>query len=319
MLKFVVTVLISMGICLDTSAETYPSKPVELVVPFTPGGTVNVLARILAGPLAEAIGQPVIIENKPGAGGNLGANFVARSKADGYTVLFATMGNQVIQPLVAKSISPSPKEFTPIALFSTVPNVIVVSSNTPANNIAELVTYAKANPGKLNLGSAGNGSVNHMGGELFTYRTGARFTHIPYKGSGPATTDLVGGQIHVLFTNLPTVFPYIKSGRVRALAVAGDKRSPAIPDVPTLAEAGIKDAVIESWYGLMAPVGTNAQIIKKLQDAVVRVSTLKPVVTQLAEQGALSFPGTSDDLAKRITEDTRRWTEIVKAANIKVD
>ncbi|MDQ2151334.1 tripartite tricarboxylate transporter substrate binding protein [Alcaligenaceae bacterium C4P045] len=320
MLKYVVVLAAAMGIAASAHAQTYPTKPVTLVVPFAPGGTVNLMGRLLANRMSEALRQPVIVENKPGGGGSIGANMVAKAPADGYTLLLATMGQQSIQPLLSQSLPyDAHKDFAPVALFATVPNVLAVSANTPAKNVAELVAYAKANPGKLNMASAGIGSVNHMTGELFMFRSGARFEHVPYRGAGPATADLLSGQVQILFANLPNVLSYVKSGQIRVLAVASDKRSPALPDVPTLAEAGVKDAVVESWYGVMATAGTDPQIIRKLQDTVVGIARDPALVTQLDEQGAVPFAGTSSDLEKLSNQETARWKDIITTAKIEVN
>jgi len=320
MLKYVVVLAAAMGIATSAHAQNYPTKPVTLVVPFAPGGTVNLMGRLLANRMSEALRQPVIVENKPGGGGSIGANMVAKAPADGYTLLLATMGQQSIQPLLSQSLPyDAHKDFAPVALFATVPNVLAVSANTPAKNVAELVAYAKANPGKLNMASAGIGSVNHMTGELFMFRSGARFEHVPYRGAGPATADLLSGQVQILFANLPNVLSYVKSGQIRVLAVASDKRSPALPDVPTLAEAGVKDAVVESWYGVMATAGTDPQLIRKLQDTVVGIARDPALVTQLDEQGAVPFAGTSSDLQKLSNQETARWKDIITTAKIEVN
>jgi tripartite-type tricarboxylate transporter receptor subunit TctC len=320
MLRSVTVLAAAMGICLSASAQTYPTKPITLVVPFATGGTVNLMGRILAKRMSEVLGQPVVVDNKAGAGGSIGAYFVAKAPPDGYTLLLATMGQQSILPLLSKKLPYDPsKDFAAVALFSAVPNVLAVSADTPAKNVAELLQYAKANPDKLNMGSAGFASVNHMTGELFMLRSGVSFTHVPYKGAGPATVDLLSGQVQLLFANLPNVAPFIQSGRIRVLAVASEKRSPAIPDVPTLAEAGVKDAVVESWYGVMAPAGTSPQVLQKLQDTVIKIANETPVIAQLADQGALPFSGTSADLTKLSNEETKRWTEVIKHANIQAE
>lgn len=320
MSKFVVVFAFAMGIVSAANAETYPDKPINLVVPFAPGGTVNLTARLLATRMSEVLGQPVVVDNRAGAGGNIGAAYVARAKSDGYTLLYATPANQVIQPLLSKNLPFSPsRDFKPVALFATVPNVLVVSENTPARNMAELLRYAKANPGKLNMGSAGMGSANHMVGELFMLRTGTAFTHVPYKGAGPATADLLAGQVQVLFVNLPTVQPYIKPGKVRVLAIASKERSPAIPDIPTFEELGIKDANTESWSALMAPANTSPQVIKKLQDTVISIANDKSTIQQLTAQGARPLPGTAADLQKLINEDSKRWTEVIQHAKVQID
>jgi tripartite-type tricarboxylate transporter receptor subunit TctC len=320
MLKFVAVLAVAMGICLSANAETYPSKPITLVVPFATGGTVNLMGRLLAKRMSEVLGQPVVVDNKAGAGGSIGAYFVAKALPDGYTLLLATLGQQSILPVLSKKLPYDPsKDFAPVALFSTVPNVLAVSADTPAKDVSELLQYARANPDKLNMASAGFASVNHMTGELFMLRSGVSFTHVPYKGAGPAMVDLLSGQVQILFANLPNVMPFIQSGRVRVLAVASESRSPAIPDVPTLAEAGVKDAVVESWYAVMAPAGTNAQLLAKLQETIIRIANEDAMIAQLADQGALPFPGTSADLDKRSGEETRRWTEVIKRANIQAE
>jgi tripartite-type tricarboxylate transporter receptor subunit TctC len=317
MLKFIAALVVSAGMCMTAAAETYPQKPITLVVPFATGGTVNLMGRILAKRMAEVLGQPVIVDNKAGAGGSIGAYVVAKAPADGYTLLLATMGQQSVLPLLTKKLPYDPsRDFARVALFATVPNVLAVSADAPAKDVAQLLQYARANPDKLNMASAGFGSVNHMTGELFMLRSGVKFTHVPYKGAGPATIDLLSGQVQVLFANLPNVAPFIQSGRVRVLAVASEKRSPAIPDVPTLAEAGVKDAVVESWYGVMAPAGTSAEILRKLQDAIVGIANEPAMIAQLADQGAQPFPGTSSDLAKLSDEESRRWAEVIGHANI---
>lgn len=320
MFKLTAVLVAAMGCCSVASAQGYPEKPIDLVVPFAPGGTVNLTARLLATRMSQKLGQPVIVDNKPGAGGAIGAAFVTKARADGYTLLYATMGNQVIQPLLSKSLPISPsKDFTPIALFATVPNVLAVSSNTPAKNMAELLQYARANPGKLNMGSAGQGSVNHMIGELFMLRTGVKFTHVPYKGAGPATADLLAGQIQVLFANLPGLQPYVKSGKVRLLGVASQKRNAAIPDVPTFGELGIKDAETESWSALMAPAGTSPAVVGKLRDTVRSIATEPEMVRQLTAQGAQPYYGSAEELNRVIAMDSKRWTEVIRYANIQLE
>ncbi|CAM3488664.1 ABC transporter substrate-binding protein [Bordetella sputigena] len=320
MRRLMAAAAIAMGICLNATAQTYPSRPVTLVVPFAPGGTVNLMGRLLATRLSEVLGQPVIVENKPGAGGSIGANFVAKAAPDGYTLLLATMGQQSIQPLLSKDLPYDPaRDFAPVALFSTVPNVLAVAASTPARTVAELVDYARRNPGKLNMASAGIGSVNHLTGELFMLRSGVQFAHVPYRGAGPATADLLSGQVQILFANLPNVLPYIKAGQLRVLAVASETRSPALPDVPTLAEAGVKDAVVESWYGVMAPARTSPEVIRKLQDTIIAIAKEKAMIAHLADQGALPYPGTSADLAKLSEQETRRWTGIIQGAHIQAN
>ena len=321
MLKFLAVAVATLGIACGAQAQgTYPNKPVTLVVPFAPGGTVNLMGRLVATRLGEVLGQTVIVDNRAGGGGSIGASYVSKAAPDGYTLLLATMGQQSIQPAISKKLPyDAQKDFAPVALFSTVPNVLAVAADVPVKNIDELVKYAKANPGKLNMGSAGIGSVNHMTGELFEYRSGAEFTHVPYKGAGPATADLLAGQIQVLFANLPNVLSYAKAGKVKLLGVASEKRSPSIPEVPTFAEAGVKGVVVDSWYAFMAPAKTPPEIIKKLQDVVISIAKEKEMTAQLADQGAEPFPGTADDLTKLSAQESKRWAEVIKHARIQHD
>jgi tripartite-type tricarboxylate transporter receptor subunit TctC len=321
MLKFLAVAVATLGIACGAQAQgTYPNKPVTLVVPFAPGGTVNLMGRLVATRLGEVLGQTVIVDNRAGGGGSIGASYVSKAAPDGYTLLLATMGQQSIQPAISKKLPyDAQKDFAPVALFSTVPNVLAVAADVPVKNIDELVKYAKANPGKLNMGSAGIGSVNHMTGELFEYRSGAEFTHVPYKGAGPATADLLAGQIQVLFANLPNVLSYAKAGKVKLLGVASEKRSPSIPEVPTFAEAGVKGVVVDSWYAFMAPAKTPPEIIKKLQDVVISIAKEKEMTAQLADQGAEPFPGTADDLTKLSAQESKRWAEVIKHARIQLD
>lgn len=321
MLKFLAVAVATLGIACGAQAQgTYPNKPVTLVVPFAPGGTVNLMGRLVATRLGEVLGQTVIVDNRAGGGGSIGASYVSKAAPDGYTLLLATIGQQSIQPAISKKLPyDAQKDFAPVALFSTVPNVLAVAADVPVKNIDELVKYAKANPGKLNMGSAGIGSVNHMTGELFEYRSGAEFTHVPYKGAGPATADLLAGQIQVLFANLPNVLSYAKAGKVKLLGVASEKRSPSIPEVPTFAEAGVKGVVVDSWYAFMAPAKTPPEIIKKLQDVVISIAKEKEMTAQLADQGAEPFPGTADDLTKLSAQESKRWAEVIKHARIQLD
>ncbi|CAG2156190.1 hypothetical protein LMG31506_05625 [Cupriavidus yeoncheonensis] len=318
MLKSVAVFMSVAALSVGVRAETYPSKPIMLVVPFAAGGTVNMMGRLVAEHLGERLGQPVVVDNKAGAGGAIGAGFVAKAAPDGYTLLLGSMG-QAVQPLLTKRLSYDPRKLIPVAMFSTVSNVLAVSSKTPAKNVSELISYSKANPGKLNMASAGMGSINHLIGELFMSRTGANFVHVPYKGAGPAGVDLLSGQVQLIFANLPNVLPFAKAGKVRLLAVASEKRDPAIPDVPTFAEAGVKDAVVESWYGLMAPAGTRPEVVKKLQDTLLIMTKDKRFISQLAEQGARPYPGASTDMTQLIEREGKRWREVIDHARISLD
>lgn len=307
------------GLSLGAAAQTYPSRPVTLVVPFPAGGTVNLMGRLVAERLGAALGQPVVVDNRAGAGGTIGAAFVAKAPADGHTLLMGSMG-QAVQPLLYKKLPfDGTKAFLPVATFASVPNVLAVSNATPARTLPEFVAYARANPGRLNMASAGVGSINHLIGAMFEDRAQVKLTHIPYKGASPATTDLQAGQVSVLFANLPNVLPFAKSGKVRLLGVASDKRAAAIADVPTFAEGGVKDLVVESWYGIMAPAGTPPVVLQKLQDAVLAIANDKAFAAHLAEQGAHPFPNDAAAFAQLMDQEVRRWTRIVQNANIVMD
>lgn len=299
------------------AAASYPDKTVRLIVPFETGGTVNLIGRILAQHLTQELGQSVIVENKPGAGGTLGADLVAKSPADGYTLLLASSAHQSFHPQLYKRLPyDANKAFTQVALFATVPNVLVVSNKLPVKNVAELIEYSKRAKQPPFMGSAGNGSVNHLIGEMFQSRTGAKLEHVPYKGAGPAGMDLIAGQIDVLFANLPNVLPHIKNGKVRVLAVAGDKRNPALPDVPTMAEAGVKDFVVDSWSGVLAPAGTPKEIIDKLAVAITKAAKDPATAKSLALQGAEPMPGAQVDYAKLVQFEATRWTDVIQRGNI---
>ncbi|HEX7892212.1 MAG TPA: tripartite tricarboxylate transporter substrate binding protein [Ramlibacter sp.] len=314
-------VLAAAVACVATTASAaYPDKPIKLVVPFAPGGTVNLIGRLLAERLSHSLGQQVIVENKGGAGGTIGADFVAKSAPDGYTLLLASSSHQSFHPLLYKKLPYDPnKDFTQVALFAAVPNVLVVSNNVPAKNVREFVAHAKASPKKLFMGSAGNGSVNQLVGELFQHKTGTGFEHVPFKGAGPATVDLLAGQIDLMFVNLPNVIAHVQSGKVRALAVASARRVSSLPDVPTMAEAGVPDFVVDSWAGVLAPAGTPKAIVDKLSIEINKLAKDKATIDMLAAQGAIPLPGTSVEYGALVRFETERWSEVIRKANISLD
>ncbi|MBP0619524.1 Bug family tripartite tricarboxylate transporter substrate binding protein [Cupriavidus consociatus] len=310
--------------CVATPASAasaaYPDKPIRLVVPFPAGGTVNLIGRVLAQRLSETLGQQVIVENKPGAGGTLGADLVAKSPPDGYTLLLASSGHQSIHPLIYKKLPyDANKDFVQVALFAAVPNVLVVSNKVPAKTVKELVAYAKSGGKPLFMGSAGNGSVNQMVGELFQHKTGTSFEHVPFKGAGPAAVDLMSGQIDLMFVNLPNVLPHIQGGKMRALAVASAKRVASLPEVPTMVEAGIADFAVDSWSGVLVPAGTPKAIVDRLSLEINKIAKEKKTAESLAAQGAIPMPGTSAEYAALVRVETQRWGEVIRKANITLD
>jgi tripartite-type tricarboxylate transporter receptor subunit TctC len=281
---------------------------------------VDVIGRILAKNLSDKLGQQVIVDNKPGAGGTLGANIVANSAPDGYTLLLASPAHQSFHPLLFPKLPyDANKAFTQVALFASVPNVLVVSDKVPAASVKELIAYSRSGRKQLLMGSSGNGGVNHLIGELFKLKTGAEFEHVPYKGAGPANNDLLSGQIDLMFVNLPTVLSHIQGGKLRALAVVGERRSPSLPNVPTMAEAGFPDVVVDSWSGVLAPAGTPTAIVDKLSAEINKSAGDESTAVALAAQGAVPMSGGSADYAALVRFETQRWSEVITKAHVKLN
>jgi tripartite-type tricarboxylate transporter receptor subunit TctC len=305
--------------------NTWPTKPVRIVVPFAPGGTTDILAREIAPALSKAFGQQFIIDNKAGAGGNLGADIVAKAAPDGYTLLMGTVGTQAINKSLYNKMPFDPqKDFAPISLVAGVPNVMVMSTEKAAqkgiHNVLDFIKYAKAHPGQLSMASSGNGTSIHLAGELFKAQTGIFMTHIPYRGSGPALLDLVGGNVDVMFDNLPSAMPQIKGGKLKAFAVTSLQRSAALPDVPTIEEAGkLKGFEATSWFGLLAPAGTPPDIINRIQQEVAKAVATAAVKEKLLGQGAIGSGNTPQEFAHLIDTEIRKWAAVVKASGAKVD
>ncbi len=299
--------------------SAYPSKPVRLVVPFPAAGTTDIIARATAQKLSEAWGQQVIVDNRPGAAGNIGSELVAKAAPDGYTLLMGTVGTHAINPsLYAKMPYDHVKDFVPVILVAGVPNVLVVNPDLPVKSVPELIAYAKANPGKLNFASSGSGTSIHLSGELFKTMTGVKMTHVPYKGSAPALTDLIGGQVQLMFDNLPSSLAFIKAGKLRALAVTSATRAPALPDVPTVADS-LPGFEASSWFGLLAPAGTPPEIVAKINGEVAKWLATPDAKEKMAAQGANIAGGTPDDFAKHIQSESAKWAKVVKESGAKVD
>ncbi len=308
------------------AAQTaWPAKPVRIVVPFTPGGTTDILARAIAPELSRAFGQQFIVDNRAGAGGNVGADIVAKSPADGYTLLMGTVGTHGINRALYDKLPFDPiKDFAPITLVAGVPNVMVMNADKARsmgiNNVQDFIRHAKANPGKLNMASSGNGTSIHLAGELFKSMTGTYMVHIPYRGSGPALLDLVGGSMDVMFDNLPSSMAQIKAGKLKALAVTSAQRSAALPDVPTVEEAGrLKGFDASSWFGLLAPAGTPPDIVNRIQQEVAKSLNTPAIKEKLLAQGAIPGGNTPAEFARMIDAEHRKWAQVVKASGAKVD
>ena len=300
-------------------AQAWPNKPISLIVPFPAGGTTDVLARALGEKLAQSLGQPVIVENKPGAGATLGADFVAKAKPDGYTLLMGAVHHTIAPSVYKKLPYDFQKDFAPITTVALVPNVLVVNAATPAKNVAELVALAKAQPGKLTYGSNGNGTAQHLIGTQFENATGTEVIHIPYKGSGPLATDLLGGQITMSFDTVTPVLQHIKSGKLRALAVTTNKRSSALPDVPTLEEAGLKGFNIGTWFGVLAPVATPKELVSRLNAEMVKVIQSPDFRKRLAEIGAEPIGNSTDQMGQQIKGETEKFAKLVKDAKVTIE
>ncbi len=305
---------------LTLAAQTYPAKSIRLICPFPPAGAVDIASRAMAHELTRILGQPVTVENKPGAGGNLGGVEVARAAPDGYTVLMTTSGIQAINPaLYAKMPFDPNKDLVTVAPLVSLNNVLVLHPSVPAKSVKEVIALAKSQPGKLNFASSGNGTSIHMSGAMFLHLTGVDMIHIPYKGSGPAVADLLGGQVMMMFDNIPSSLPHIKAGKLRALATTGAKRDPALPELPTMAEAGVPGYESGVWFGLMVPAGTPKEIIAKLNAAAVQSTKSPEFVKRMTDLGYNIIAGSPEDMAAMNKAEIARWTPIVKASGAKID
>ncbi|CAM4076962.1 Bug family tripartite tricarboxylate transporter substrate binding protein [Bordetella tumulicola] len=308
----------SMAIAASAQAA-YPDKPVHIVVGFSAGGTTDVIARIMAKELTQALGESFVVENKPGAGSNIATDYVKRAKPDGYTLLFVAVTSTINQTLYRNVSFDLTKDFDAIALGAKVPNILVVNPNVPVKSVQELVDYAKANPGKLAFASSGSGTSIHMAGELFKMRTGLDLLHVPYKGSAPAVTDLIGGQVQLMFDNMPASWPHVKAGKLRALAVTTAQRSPSAPDLPTMQELGYDKFDVSSWFGLIAPAGTPPEVIEKLNAVMVKAQDNPEVKAAFAGLGAVGEKTTPEEFGAFIKSEIESWAPVVKASGAQVD
>jgi tripartite-type tricarboxylate transporter receptor subunit TctC len=298
----------------------YPSRPVNLLVGAAPGGTTDLAARMLAGPLGAALGQTIVVENRSGASGAIAAVAAKRAEADGYTLLMQYSGYHVITPLVSKQKQQwEAKDLTPIANVLSAPQIVVVRADLPMKTMAELVAFAKANPGKLNYASSGNGSLQHATGAMLEHQAGIKLTHVPYKGTGPALQDLLGGQVDLTFGTAPPFVPHIQSGKLRVLATTGKERLASLPDVPTTAEAGLPDLNATSWFGVFAPAKTPKPLIDKLTEEIQKTVSTPAFKQKAQEQGATADYLDPQQMDAMVKEETARWTDVVKATNIEAE
>jgi tripartite-type tricarboxylate transporter receptor subunit TctC len=301
-------------------AQAFPSKALTIVVPFSAGGTTDILARVVGQYMAKDLGQPVIIDNRAGAGGNIGAQMVARAAPDGYTLLMGTVGTHAINQSLYKKMPFDPiKDFAPITRVALVPNLLVANPSQPFKTVKELIAYAKANPGKVSFASSGSGTSIHLSGEMFQQMAGVEMQHIPYKGSAPALTDLLGGQTAIMFDNMPSVISHVRAGKLRPIAVTTPTRSPALPDVPTIAESGVPGYSATSWFGILAPASTPAPVIAKLNASILKALADPEVRKKLAEQGAEPHGEKPEQFAEFIRSETAKWGQTVKVSGATAD
>jgi len=300
------------------SAETYPTRPIRLIVGYTPGGSADLTARLMGQWLSERLGQPLVVENRPGGGTNIATEAVVHAEPDGYTLLLAAPANAINATLYGKLNFDFLRDTEPVAGIIRFPNVVVVNPSLPIRSIPELIAYARANPGKLNMASSGNGSTIHMSGELFKMLTGIDMVHVPYRGGAPALTDLIAGQVHVMFDNIPTCAEHVKSGKLRGLAVTSTTRSEVLPDLPTVADF-LPGYEASAWYGFAAPKNTPAEIIVRLNKETNAVLADPAVKARFAELGAFLLPGSAADFGKLLADETEKWGKVVKFAGARVD
>ena len=302
-----------------SAQSSWPAKPIRLISPFPPGAVVDTLCRTLAVPLGEALGQPVLVENRPGAGGNIGMEIVAKAPADGYTIGMGGIAQHAINPSVYASMPFDPvRDFAPIIFVARNINVLVVHPSLPAHDVRELIAYARANPGKLSFGSAGAGTSQHLAGELFKQLAGVDMTHVPYKGAGPAVTDLLAGQIPLMFVDISAVLGHVRAGKLHALGVTSRNRTPLL-DVPTIAEQGLPGFEVNAWFGLLAPAGTPREVVARLNAETAKVLRSGATLERLQGLGLSVDPGTPEDFAALIASELARWGSIARAAKIRAE
>jgi tripartite-type tricarboxylate transporter receptor subunit TctC len=301
-------------------AQAFPAKPVRVIVPFAAGGTTDIVTRILAQRLTESWGQQLLVDNRPGAGGNIGSELVAKSPADGYTILMATVATHGINASLYRKIPYDPiSDFMPITLVASTPSVLMLNPAVPANSVKDLIALAKAKPGQLNFGSPGNGSSHHLAGELFDSMAGVKMTHVPYKGTAAALIDVMAGQIQLTFDTLPSAMPYVKGNKLKAIAVTSAKRTRSLSDLPTVSEAGVPGYEVTSWYGALAPAGTPPDVVKKLNADFVRTIRIPEVSEKMIEAGADPVANTPEQFAGFIRSELKKWAKVVQDSGARVD
>lgn len=324
--KMIMSLVSRVAICLSSAlmigavqAQSWPTKPIKFIVPYPPGGGTDVIARIVQEPLAKELGQQVIIDNRGGAGGSIGSALAAQSPSDGYTVLF-TLSSHTINPSFYPRLPfDTERDFSPVVTIASLPQILVANPNFPAKNVKEVIEMAKAKPGSISYASVGNGSPGHLAGAMMATDAGVDMVHIPYRGGGPAITDVIAGQVPLLWVSIPAAAQFVKSGKVKALAVSTVKRSAVFPDVPTMAESGFKDFEVDSWYAMFVPASTPKPIVERLNKAALKVLAQPEVKEKLLSQGAEAVGDSPSQLGAVVKKEIAKWKQVVKAANIKVD
>ena len=312
--------LLSLAAAIGCAQQAYPTKTIRYVVPFPAGGPLDIVARALGQELTRSLGQPVIIDNRPGAGGNIGAEFVAKSPPDGHTILMGAVSTHAINVTLYSKLPYDPiRDFAPITLITSVPNVLVVHPSIPARNVQELISVARAHPGQLNFASGSTGSAGHLAGELFKTMAHVDMVHIPYKGAAPAVVDLIGGHVSLMFDNLASALPNIKAGRVRALAVTTLKRSPMIPELPTISESGLRGFDVSTWFGIFAPAGTPNEIVNRLHTEIVRVLRTHDMKERLAILGAEPVGNRPEEFAAFVKAEIPKYAQVIRASGARAD
>jgi tripartite-type tricarboxylate transporter receptor subunit TctC len=301
-------------------AQTYPNKAIRLVVPFPPGGPADILSRAIGEKLSNGWGQQVVVDNRAGAGGGIGSDIVAKATPDGYTLLMGFVGTHAINPSLYRNLSyDNVKSFEPVSRVATATIILVLHPSVPAKSVSELISLAKSKPGELTFGSPGNGTPQHLGGELFNTMAGVKMNHIPYKGAVPAIIDLVGGRVSLIFSSAPPALPHVKTGKLRALAVTSAKRSSVSPELPTIAESGLPGYEVINWYGVLVPAGTQKAIVAKLNAEIVKIMGMGDVTDRLSVVGIEPFPSTPAQFASFIKEETSKWAKVVKFSGARLD
>jgi tripartite-type tricarboxylate transporter receptor subunit TctC len=309
---------VALAVAANAAAQSYPNHPIRFIVGFTPGGGVDINARLLAAKMSESLGQQVVVENKPGAGTNIAAEYVAKSTPDGYTLFFNSAAFAINLALYRQPPY-ALRDFAPVSVFSESVNLLVVSAKLPVRTLQDLIALAKAQPKTLNYSSAGSGTTQHLAAELFKLRSGTDIVHVPYKGSAPALTALIAGEVQLSFSNTVAITPHVRSGRLRALAVAGAKRTDVLPDVPTMKEAGVEGVEVPLWFGLLAPAGTPRPVIQILADGVAKAARSPDLRHKLIEQGAEPVGNTPEQFERQLRDEVARWTEVVKVSGAKAE